>query len=152
MESAVQIGLLLLFAIPITIFDLRQYRIPDYLTFGGIFFFIVLKVVRGGSSPALIALECGLGFGVFWAIHHLTRGKMGLGDAKYSALIAVAVGLLPWFVTLFIASVAGVLFALVMILVFGMDRRTQIPFAPFLTLGAVLALLLRGFYEARITL
>jgi prepilin signal peptidase PulO-like enzyme (type II secretory pathway) len=72
---------------------------------------------------------------------------MGLGDAKFSALIAVAAGLLPWLVTLFIASVAGLAFAVAMLWLFRRDLRARIPFAPFLTIGAVFAILLKGYYD-----
>ncbi len=129
----------LLFALPITVCDIREYRIPDYLTLGGLLVMIVLKLLLGQSPLTEIALPCTLGFGTFWLIHRLTGGRLGLGDAKYSALIAVAVGLLPWFIALLTASIAGLIYAAVMIVFFRMDRRKRIPFAPFLTLGAALS-------------
>jgi prepilin signal peptidase PulO-like enzyme (type II secretory pathway) len=150
MESAMQIVMFLFFAIPITFFDLKDLRIPDVLSLGGTAFFAVWKIARGTSTVGMVALECGVGFGLFFLIHLVTRGRMGLGDAKYSALIAAAAGLLPWLVTLLIASVAGAVFAIIMISFFGMDRRARIPFAPFLSLGAVLAVALRGLYGGRI--
>ncbi len=146
MKAAIEICLFLAFAVPITVMDIRQYRIPDVLTLSGILFFVVFNLARGEATPGSLALSFGVGFGLFWLIHRVSRGKMGMGDAKYSALIAVAAGLLPWLVSLFIASLAGVAFAAVMIGLFHRDRGARIPFAPFLTLGAVSAILLEGFY------
>ncbi len=149
MKSAMEVCLLLMFAIPITVTDIRQYRIPDVLTATGILFFAAFNLARGEASIGSLALSCGLGFGLFWLIHLVSRGKMGMGDAKYSALLAVAAGTLPWLVGLFIASLAGLAFAGVAIGLFHRDRRAPIPFAPFLTLGAVLAIVFRGFYDGK---
>ncbi len=149
MKAAIEICLLLVFAVPITVMDIRRYRIPDVLTLSGILFFVVLNLSLGEATPASLALRCGVGFGLFWLIHRFSKGKMGIGDAKYSALIAVAAGLLPWLVTVFIASLAGVAFGVVMIGFFHRDRQARIPFAPFLTVGAVSAMLLKGFYAGQ---
>ncbi len=136
---AVQYGLFLIVAAPITFFDLRDYRIPDLLTLGGIALLVALQLALGLSSPGMIALELCLGYGSFWLIHRVTKGGMGLGDAKFSALIAVAVGPLPWVLALLAASLAGLLCAAVLILLLHRDRRVRIPFAPFMTIGAIVA-------------
>jgi prepilin signal peptidase PulO-like enzyme (type II secretory pathway) len=138
-ELALEYSLFILIAAPVIIMDLTEFRIPDFLTLGGLLVLSILKLAFGQTSIGLIALEACLGYGTFWLIHRFTRGRLGLGDAKYSALIAVAVGILPWFVALFVASVAGILFAVVMMGFFGMSRRSRIPFAPFLTLGAIVS-------------
>ncbi len=138
-ETAVAYGLFLLIAAPASLFDVRKYRIPDYLTLGGILLLAGLRVGLGLSTVWMVALQGCVGYGAFWLIHRVSRGGMGLGDAKFSALIAVAVGLLQWLVAVLAATVAGLVFAAVMILVFRRDRHMRIPFAPFLTLGAIAA-------------
>jgi len=139
MTGMVELGVFLLIAVPICIVDLRELRIPDILSLGGIALFICLKLVFGQESFGRLAAEFFVGFGVFWLIRVVSRGKLGLGDAKLSALIAVAIGLSAWFASIFIASVIGLVFAAVAIGLFKMDRRTRLPFAPFLTAGAAIA-------------
>jgi leader peptidase (prepilin peptidase)/N-methyltransferase len=129
----------LLFAVPISICDIREFRIPDLLSLGGLVVLSALKLIFRQSPLDLIALQCALGFGSFWLVNRLSGGRLGLGDAKYSALIAVAVGILPWFVALLAASVTGLIYAAIMVLFFNGNRRSRIPFAPFLTLGAALS-------------
>lgn len=136
----------LLFAVPTTIFDLREYRIPDALTFGGIAAFFVLKLLLKEDSFLTLCGECFIGFGAFWLIRIFSKGRMGLGDAKFSALIAVAAGISLWCAALFIASLIALAWAGLLIGVRKADRRTRIPLAPFLTLGAVLALLLKSLH------
>ena len=146
MLDAIDLPLFLLFAVPIMFYDAREHRIPDVLSLGGILAFLLLRLLRWRDQPALWEAVAGaaLGFGSFWAIRTISGGKLGLGDAKFSALIAIAAGLGGWFVALLIASVAGLIWAGVMIGIFRADRRMRIPFAPFLGLGGTLAIALRS--------
>ena len=130
------IGLLLFFgvALPASRIDLEQFRIPDTLSLGGIAAFAVLRLVLHGEPPGQLCLEITVGFGAFWALGAITRGGMGLGDAKFSAFIASAAGLSGWVVAVVVASLLGCLCA---------GRwRGRIPFAPFLTAGAAPVILL----------
>ncbi len=144
MNVWIELGLFLLFAIPITIFDLREYRIPDALTIGGILLFFAIKLLAGEEPVWLLCAECSTGFGLFWLIRLVSKGRMGLGDAKFSALIAVAAGFFPWFAALFIACAAGLVCSAVLVAFFKADRGMRIPFAPFLSVGAAAALCLKG--------
>jgi prepilin signal peptidase PulO-like enzyme (type II secretory pathway) len=135
-----QFVLFLLFAFPITVIDMRECRIPDFLSLGGVAVFAALKLLTGEQSPVQVLAECLVGFGVFWLIWRFTGGQLGLGDAKYSMLIAVAAGFSAWFAALLFASLAGLVVAGIMIRGLKLDRRTRIPFAPFLTMGTVLAI------------
>jgi len=145
MHGWIEFVLFMFVALPITFFDIREYRIPDFLTFGGIAAFIVFKLLWKEQPIWMLALEGAIGFGVFWVIWWLTKGQIGLGDAKFSAFIAVAGGLSIWFASLFIASIIGLMCAVVLIVLFKANRKTRIPFAPLLTMGAALSLLLNGF-------
>jgi prepilin signal peptidase PulO-like enzyme (type II secretory pathway) len=146
MSGALDLPLFLLLAAPITFYDLREYRIPDVLSVGGILAFTVLRLLpwRGPHALWEPAIACAVGFGSFRLIRALTGGKLGRGDAKYSALIAAAAGLRGWFVAMCVASVTGLLCAAVMVGAFGADRQRRFPFAPFLSLGGALAVALRG--------
>jgi leader peptidase (prepilin peptidase)/N-methyltransferase len=86
-----------------------------------------------------------VGFGVFWMIWRLTRGQIGLGDAKFSAFIAVTTGFAGWFAALFIGSLLGLLSAGVLVGILKTDRRVLIPFAPFLAMGAFITILCGNF-------
>ncbi len=134
------------FALPITYFDIRELRIPNILTYGGIAVFILLKIILAVEPVGIICMEVFIGFGAFWIIRYFTKGKMGLGDAKYSALIAVAAGLYAWLASILVASIIGLCAALFLIGILKKDRQTRIPFAPFLTAGACTAFLLKGFH------
>ena len=134
------------FALPITFFDLKEMRIPDVLSLGGTVVFAVLGILVPGRSVITMALEALISFGVFWAIAVATGGKLGLGDAKYSVLIALSLGLYGWLTTIAVASVAGLAVGLVLVLRGVFPRDTRIPFAPFLTLGATVSTVMQRLY------
>jgi leader peptidase (prepilin peptidase)/N-methyltransferase len=134
------------FALPITFFDLKEMRIPDVLSLGGIAVFVALGILVPGGSVITVAREALIGFGVFWAITIATGGKLGLGDAKYSVLIALSLGLYGWLTTIAVASVTGLAAGLMLVLRGGFPRDARIPFAPFLTLGAAVSIALQRLY------
>lgn len=145
MHSWIELTVFILFAVPIAVVDIREYRIPDRLTVSGTAVFVALKLLWREESCLQLATEIGVGFSVFWLLWKLTRGQIGLGDAKLSAFIAVTAGLPGWFAALFAASLLGLLGAGLLVCVFKADRKMPIPFAPFLTTGALMAILFKGF-------
>jgi leader peptidase (prepilin peptidase)/N-methyltransferase len=128
------------FAFPITFFDLKELRIPDVLSLGGIAVVAASEALVPSVSPAMLVLEALVGFGVFWALARATGGKLGLGDAKYSALIALSLGMHGWLTTIAVAAFTGLAAALALVLRHRQPRDARIPFAPFLTLGAAVSI------------
>jgi prepilin signal peptidase PulO-like enzyme (type II secretory pathway) len=133
------------FAIPITFIDLKQMRIPDLLSLGGVATVLALDVFVG--VPVLtIALEGVVGFGVFWLIRLATGRKLGFGDVKYSVLIAISLGLYGWLTAIAVASVTGLAAGILLLLRYKMPRSTRIPFAPCLTFGAVVSIVMQQLF------
>ncbi len=141
-------------------YDLRHKIIPDQLAY--IFmalatlsvFFVHLHfgfrelvwVLHGLYSGGIL-------FGLFWAIWHFSDGRlMGFGDAKLVFGIGLWLGLKASFIALLIAFVTGAVVGLVLIAlrrhknlpaylrVYTM--KSELPFAPFLALGAILSFIL----------
>jgi leader peptidase (prepilin peptidase)/N-methyltransferase len=65
---------------------------------------------------------------------------MGGGDIKLLAMIGAFLGWQAVLVTLMIGSLTGSVIGLVLLLAQRGDRRTAIPFGPFLAVGAAAAL------------
>lgn len=123
--------------IVISAYDIRHTIIPD--AFAGALGVIALGslAVRGGD---LLSFMMGILFFVlFFAIWLISRGKaMGLGDAK----LAVSIGWLFSPAMAFSALLVSFWYgALIGIILMGLKRpgwslKTEIPFGPFLALGA----------------
>lgn len=100
----------------------------------------------GGSQSLLGAYASALagaavGFGTLLVIFLVSRGGIGEGDVKMSALMGVATGLPTVGAALFFAFVSGGITALVLILTRRKGRKDYMPYGPFLAGGAILTLL-----------
>ena len=95
-----------------------------------------LRYLQGSLNPWLAA-HAAVGFSLFWLLHLLFRGRLGLGDAQLSAFLAFALGLWGWVFCLGVASLTGITFVLVQVKRARMTVKQSIPFAPFLAVGAV---------------
>jgi leader peptidase (prepilin peptidase)/N-methyltransferase len=91
------------------------------------------------------------GFAVLWALGNVgamifKQPAMGGGDIKLLGGIGAVLGWKGIFVSLFAASIGGAVFSLVGIILNRLKPRAYIPFGPFLSGGAILALVLRLFF------
>lgn len=79
-------------------------------------------------------------FLVFFIIAMVYKGGMGGGDVKMAGLIGLAIGLSNVPAALLISIIGGGLVAGILLLLKVKRRKESIPFGPFLSLGAVVAL------------
>jgi prepilin signal peptidase PulO-like enzyme (type II secretory pathway) len=125
-------------AVPITVIDLRSYRIPDALSLGGLG--LLATVDLAASCPALLwnAAAAAFAFLLFWAVRALTGG-LGFGDVKYAALLGWFAGprLLP--AAFFSAAAAGLVYALIALRLHRRKAGDRVAFGPFLSIGGLAA-------------
>ena len=130
-------------------FDIKENRIPNALIAAGILSILAGKLLQIGAygfqHVAWSIVNGVAGFTFIWLLYSISNGKIGLGDAKLSALISLALGMIGWMFALFVASLTGLLFVLVMIHRGKMSRDDSIPFAPFLSLGSVCSIFTNQF-------
>ena len=88
-----------------------------------------------------------MAFGLFFAVWWFVPRGMGFGDVRLAGVIGVTVGylsLLHAYVAFLSGFIVGMLFGLVMMVISSTGRKTRIPFAPSLALGAVIAVFWGG--------
>jgi leader peptidase (prepilin peptidase)/N-methyltransferase len=152
----------------ITFIDIDHRFIPDEVSLPGILVGVAVSFLLGDPSPRDAVLGAILGGGVLWAVawtYERTTGVegMGLGDVKLLAMIGAFLGWRAIPAVLIIASVSGSLAGAAVIFtrerralrrrivrqlgrrallayVRRAARRTEIPFGPFLALGALVML------------
>ncbi|PRO64900.1 prepilin peptidase [Alkalicoccus urumqiensis] len=108
-----------------------------------LFFLVPLLLLRLTTAPlspwwdALIGSAAGFLLLLFiaWA----SRGGMGGGDIKLYGVIGLVLGTVPTLLSLFLAALCGLLFAAFGIVKNGWNRKTEVPFGPFIALGALLS-------------
>jgi leader peptidase (prepilin peptidase)/N-methyltransferase len=124
----------------VTLTDLRQRIVPDRVVLAGA---IVASGLLALTDPGLLPgrVAWALGAGGFLLAAALARPDgMGLGDVKLAAVLGLYLG--HGVVAALLAAFAtGALAGVAIISARGWQARSQaIPFAPFLALGALLAL------------
>ncbi len=127
----------IMFSIPASVIDIKQKRIPDWIVFPGIAVLLGLRAFSFGDPAMKIVLEMIAGSLIFFGIRFLTNGKLGMGDVKFAALMGVFIGFPGWFIATGLASVLGLIFALMGLLFKKLNKSSKIPFAPFLTVGSI---------------
>lgn len=128
--------------IALAFIDLDTYRLPDVLTIPLWGLGLVGAFLIPGSPSGWESIFSSLGAGgFFWLIAKFYPQGMGLGDAKLVAALGAFLGFPGIFLAVFSASLLGAIVGLVFLGIGQKGFRQQIPFGPYLSLGAVLALL-----------
>ena len=136
-------------AVPLAFIDVAVRRLPDRLTipaYAGTAALLSAAAVSGHWPSLLRAALGGLALaGFYLALLLISPSAMGLGDVKLAASLGT---LLAWFGwrPLIAGGFAGFLlaglFAVALVVSGRATRKQQIPFGPFMILGAFLVILL----------
>jgi prepilin signal peptidase PulO-like enzyme (type II secretory pathway) len=128
-----------------SVYDIRHKIIPDQFS---LFLFVVAVIsevfmIKAGVSGAslgadvLAASGAFIFFGGLWLI---SRGAwMGFGDAKLAISLGLFLGYPGILFGIVFAFWSGALFGIAMMVAGRYGRKTEVPFAPFLALGTLLA-------------
>ncbi len=123
-------------ALPVSIIDQREFRIPDILSIGGLLLLLGLDAVFAANTlPRGIAAAI-MAVLIFILIYIITKG-IGLGDIKYAALIGLFCGIPLVFISLLCAAFAGIVYYVLAVFILKRDRKMRIAFGPFMSFGAV---------------
>jgi leader peptidase (prepilin peptidase)/N-methyltransferase len=129
------------FFLLVALIDLKHRLVPDVLIYpAGIVALLLHLLLPGGQ---FLAALIGGAFGFFtFLLTALLRPKgLGGGDVKLAAVIGLTTGFPEMLWALAVGIVSGGLAALALVLVARREAQSTIPYAPFLCLGAIVALL-----------
>lgn len=104
---------------------------------------LALSFLPGAPEPINALLGAAAGFGLMLLIHLLTRGTLGAGDVKLAGVIGLLTGFPAVLTALLWGVILGGVAALILVLTKRAGRKTYIAYAPYLCLGAILALYFR---------
>ncbi len=130
-------------AVALAVVDLREHRLPNKMVavaFGGCALLTVVAAIGRTDAGLLVgALGGAIAAVVAFAIAHVIGG-MGMGDVKYAAVTGWMLGTIGWSAVwwghLLGFMVAGGV-VVVGLLLRRVNRRTALPFGPFMGLGAL---------------
>jgi len=127
--------------IVISFIDFDHFIIPDQLLVAGLGVWLIMQLLIPFVSWTDAMAGGALGFAVMLVIYVLSRGGLGFGDVKLVGLIGLYLGTSLTLLTLFLAFVMGAVVGLALLLLKLKQRKSALPFGPFLALGAYLAML-----------
>jgi prepilin signal peptidase PulO-like enzyme (type II secretory pathway) len=113
--------------------DLEHMLLPNVINAAGIALGLSAAALGWTGLSAQEALwGAALGYGLIYVVVLASRGGMGMGDAKFLALIGSFVGPQGVIVTLFGASLVGAVVGISLIRLGRHERRQPMPFGPYL--------------------
>lgn len=133
-ENFVTLAMCYLFLMIIALIDLRYRIVPNVLTYPATLAVLIFQVAQGNVLSAVIGGV--LAFGLFFLAGQLS--PLGWGDVKLAVLIGLALGFPYVLIALLLGAGTAAVFAVIL-----MKTRDEgfLPYAPFLCLGAMVALL-----------
>lgn len=128
-----------LFFALIAVIDLRYRLVLNIVTYPAIVIVLLGNLLVLHADPRHILLGGGLAFGIFFLTAWLKPDDLGWGDVKLAALLGFAFGFPQILWALLVGGGLGAVVALLLLRQHG--KKYTIPYAPFLCLGAMIALL-----------
>lgn len=125
----------------IALIDFDHKIIPNSITLPGILIGVGLSFWALPITPldSLIGLFAGGIF--FYLVALISKGGMGGGDIKLIAMIGAFLGWQGVFFTILVGALAGSIVGLGLMSIGKKGRKDKVPFGPFLALGAILFIL-----------
>ena len=127
------------FCLAIAVVDIKTFRIPDILLVVFALFIIILEERQSYLYTLVRFSSAMLSLLLFAAVWHYTQG-MGLGDVKYATLLGYLLSPEKLTYAFITAALLGIIVYMIGVILFHWTKTTKIPFAPFLSAGAILAL------------
>ncbi|MCL4449129.1 MAG: A24 family peptidase [Actinobacteria bacterium] len=133
----------------ITFIDLSHRIVPIRILYPTLLISIILLglavTLGAGIHPIERAAISGLvAFGAFFTIHFISPSGMGFGDVRLAGLIGLFLGWISFpvaFIGFILTFFSGALIGVAFMIFRGYSRKSALPFAPFMALGAFLAVM-----------
>ena len=123
----------------INVSDIAYMLIPNKILLFFLPFLIIARIISPLEPWWDSLLGAVIGFSVLLLIAVVSKGGMGGGDIKLFFLIGLVLGTIHTLLTLFLASVVGMIVGIIVLKVRGQGRKTPVPFGPSIAVGALLA-------------
>ncbi len=144
-------------AISIAFIDIDRLLVPDVLSFSLLWIGLSANAFALFSDPSSAILGAVAGYTVFWLVgavaeRALGRAALGQGDFKLFAAIGAWFGWQALAPSLLIGAAIGATIGYGLVWIGIRKKDEPICFAPFLLIGALIALLSPGWYSTLFTL
>lgn len=145
----VETALFSIILIASSIIDIKTQKIPNIITISSFLLFFLLYWINDAKFPTNFIIQALITFIIMLILCIISKGKLGMGDVKLTLTIGGVLGIYYWFISIFIAAFSALFFIVIALILKKIDKKAPIPFAPFLSAGALISLwLLKENYFA----
>ena len=135
--------------VALAVYDLRHLILPNRILFplmavAAVFRLLLHWALEDSAQDTLVSIAGGLlvGGGIFYVLFQVSKGRwIGGGDVKLGFLIGVLLGPSHSLVALLAAFYIAAAVILPLMIARRVNRRSKVPFGPFLITGLVLSML-----------
>ena len=136
--------LIIVFLVFSAVFDLKYMILPDFSTViligCAIVFLLGDMWGRHIGLPLQQILSALVASGFLLILNLITKGSgMGMGDVKLALFMGLFLGYPKTIIAFYVAFVVGAILGLILMIFKKADRKTQVPFGPFMILGILVA-------------
>lgn len=121
----------------ISIIDIKIKIIPNKLLILGIGIGIIMIFFNDNISIISALLGCVICGGLIGIISIVTKGSIGLGDAKLLACVGIWFGLQTTLGIMLISTILSGLVGLILLTFKRVNRKTTMPFAPYIFVATI---------------
>ena len=128
------------FLLTVLVIDYEQRRVLNVMVAPAAV--VVLALSPLPQTPTLQSSFIGgvVGLGLFMLVYLLSRGHLGMGDVKLAGLIGLMLGYPAVISALVVGIILGAAAAIVLLVSRRATRKSTMAYAPYLSLGALLAM------------
>ncbi len=135
------VSLSYLYLLLIALIDLKYRLVLNVMTYPAILAVLAGHLVSADQPLSHVLVGGGMAFSIFFLTAWLKPGQLGFGDVKLATLIGVTLGFPAILWALILGTGAAGVVTVWLLAGKGASMKTKLPYAPFLCLGAMTALL-----------
>lgn len=133
------------FLVLIFIFDFKHYIIPNVAVYSIIAIAFFYNLIFNSGDMLFYILAALIVSGFFLFLFLISSGKwIGMGDVKYGVFMGLFLGWPSALVGLFLSYIFGAIVGVIMMTLKKKGLKSEIPFGPFLIVGAIMAYFYSG--------
>ncbi|NLF79260.1 MAG: prepilin peptidase [Chloroflexi bacterium] len=124
----------------IALIDLKHRLVLNMMIYPAILLVLAGHGITADQPLRHVLLGGGMAFAIFFLTAWLKPGQLGFGDVKLATLIGIGLGFPAILWALILGTGAAGMVTIWLLASRGASLKTQLPYAPFLCLGAMIAL------------